>query len=110
MMMKVKDDYGNTTLFPFVVEVYTPIPNLENVSSDGYLSGALNEPIATEPVDIFRIRTSEHPLLINSGALLTDNEGRFASGSYRQEERIIGRSNTDTFRIKKTGIFENIPA
>ena len=66
MMMKVRDDYGNTTLFPFVVEVYTPIPNLENVSFDGYLSGILNESIATEPIDIFRIRASEYLILINS--------------------------------------------
>lgn len=110
MVLQVRDEFGNISKFPLTVEVYTPIPNIEAVSSDGFLSGKLNEILPKEPVDIFRIRTSEVPNIINSGSLMTNVDGVFASGSYKQSENIIAKSASDSFQIKKTGFFENLPA
>lgn len=55
-MLRATDAYGNTTTAPIAIEVYAPIPSIQNVSPDGTLSGTLDEALSQEPVDIFRIR------------------------------------------------------
>ena len=110
MMLRVRDEFGNTTYMPILVEVFTPIPTLENVSESGNVSGILDNPIENEPIEIFRIRSSEYPMMVNTGSILTDTEGKFSSGSYRTPENITVTTGQDVFRILHSGIFENVPA
>lgn len=95
---------------PISVEVFTPIPNLQNISENRYLSGILDTTTDGEPIDFFRIRNSEYPFMFNSGSVLTENGGKFSSGSFTTPEQIFVKSNTEQFEIKKSGIFSNLPA
>lgn len=66
MVLKVRDENGNATITPITLDIFTPIPTLQNVSPDVYLSGILDTRVENEPIDFFRIRTSEIPKMFNS--------------------------------------------
>lgn len=74
MLLRVRDEHGNVTYQSLLVDVFTPIPNLENISSEKNLSGILDTAVADEPVDFFRIRSSEVPLNFNKDSVKTDIE------------------------------------
>lgn len=74
MVLRVQDEQGNTSVIPLTVQVFTPIPTLENISADKTASGILDTIVENEPVDLFRIRSSYSPIMINSGSILTDSE------------------------------------
>lgn len=94
---------------PVSVEIFTPIPTLQNISENHYLSGILDTTIDGEPIDFFRIRNSEYPLMFNTGSILTENGGKFSSGSFTTSEKIFIKTDSEQFEIKSSGIFENIP-
>lgn len=110
MLLKVRDEFGNVTYVPLTVEIFTPIPNIQTLSNSGYLSGQLDTTTDQEPIDFFRIRASEYPFMINSESVLTENGGKFGSGSFYQDEKIFVKSSSDTFEILKSGIFDKMPA
>lgn len=74
MVLRVRDEQGNTSVVPFTVQVFTPIPTLEHISANKTASGILDTIVANEPVDLFRIRSSYSPTMINSGSILTNSE------------------------------------
>ena len=39
VLLKAQDEYRNTILFPLRIEVFSPIPQIESISSTGMLSG-----------------------------------------------------------------------
>lgn len=109
MVLRVQDEQGNTSILPLTVQVFTPIPTLENISADKAASGILDTIVENEPVDLFRIRSSYSPIMINSGSILTNSEGRFASGSFAQNERIVVSTSGESWTIADSGIFEDLP-
>ncbi len=37
MILRVQDEYGNTSLLPLTLEVYAPIPTIQSMSATGWL-------------------------------------------------------------------------
>lgn len=74
MLLRVVDAYGSTTEMPLTVEIYTPIPHITDATFDGTLTGTINENIEAEPIHIFRLRSSEEPIFLSTGASMTDGE------------------------------------
>lgn len=79
MLLRVRDEFGNMTDMPLILEIFTPIPRIHHADATGMLSGALDVAVAEEPIDFFRIRNSEMPLRINTGSVLTDEGGIFST-------------------------------
>lgn len=57
--MKVVDDYGNETIEPVIIEVYAPIPTIDQADLTGSVIGSIDEAIALEPIHLFRVREGE---------------------------------------------------
>ena len=93
-----------------MLEVFTPIPNLEQIDVSGKVSGNLDVPVASEPIDFFRIRNSFEPVRITEHSILTEKEGRFSSGISMKHEEIIATSSGQSWKISPTGIFEKLPS
>lgn len=110
MMLKIRDEFGNTTLVPLTVEIFTPIPTIQTLSEKGMASGQLNALIDREPIDFFRIRSSEYPQRINLRESFTENGGKFASEEFFNNEQIVVQSENGRFDIRKSGIFANMPS
>jgi hypothetical protein len=94
MNLSAEDIYGNISDSPLGIEVYAPVPQIENVSASGRLIGSLDEAIANEPVHILRVRPGEGIRLIETSPLMTDNEG-----SFTRDYRIDGTSSSSEFVV-----------
>jgi len=89
MSLQAIDEEDNTTVMPLTVEAYVLIPQIESVTATGVLLGAVSESVENTPVHFFRVRSGEGPLLLSSGATLTDSRGRFASASFFRSSETI---------------------
>lgn len=69
----------------------------------------LDTAVAGEPVDFFRIRSSEIPQMINSGSAISNSEGQFSSGSFVKSEEIIVTAAGNSWTVSPAGIFHNLP-
>lgn len=81
MQLSVTDMYGNTSLVPLQVEVYAPVPQIQSISSSGILIGNTDPLTALEPIHVFRIRSGSPLQMLFPPPILTDAEGKFATGS-----------------------------
>ncbi len=73
MFLTATDEIGNTTSTPFTIESYALIPQIQRVTETGTIIGVLPEPIENTPVHFFRIRPGEGPILLSSGATLSNS-------------------------------------
>ncbi len=74
MSLEVMDEFGNTTIHPIGIEVYTPTPTFVSFGSD-MLSGSLDEALFHEPIDAFRIRPGVPMSRISENPALTRDTG-----------------------------------
>lgn len=81
MNMQVVDLYGNTSLVPLQIDVYSPIPQIQSISQNGMLTGALDAPLSFEPIHFFRIRESEGLKKLFEEKTNTNIDGVFITGS-----------------------------
>lgn len=78
MVIRVIDEFGNTTESEIGIEVYSPIPRIDQAQVGVSVDGSIpNEVLESEPIHIWRVRTGEMPTLLHSEALLTDSESQF---------------------------------
>lgn len=54
--LKVTDAFNNTSTKVLTIEVYSPIPQINEVTSTGFVLGTLDEKIPFEPIHLFRVR------------------------------------------------------
>lgn len=109
IILKVRDENWNTTLVPIVVEVFTPIANLENATISGSLDWKLDTIVEWEPIDFFRVRNSELPIRISENPVISLSGGLFSSWIALNDEKIIASSSTSSWNISPNWIIENLP-
>lgn len=75
MLLNAVDDMGNTSTVPLQIEAYVVIPQIQNVTKQGNLTGSITEPVSGTPVHFFRVRSGETPALVNPTSTLTSPTG-----------------------------------
>lgn len=75
MMLRAVDALGNTTTMPLTVTAYTPIPQIQGVTSTGWVLGTISESLSGIPTHLFRVRSGEQPTLLSSGATISSSLG-----------------------------------
>lgn len=73
MFLMASDEIGNATSMPLTIESYALIPQIQRVTEAGNIIGVLPEPIENTPVHFFRVRPGEGPVLLSSGATLSNS-------------------------------------
>jgi hypothetical protein len=81
MNLRVEDEYRNVTIMPLQIRVYAPIPQIETVSSSGYLMGTVAGELKDEPVHFLRIRQGTPIDIIREAPTYSQDEGVFATGT-----------------------------
>lgn len=81
MQLKTEDAYGNQTFTPLEVDVFAPIPQIQNIDTNGILHGVIDPISALEPIHFFRIRSGSPLQQLFSSSTLTKNDGTFETGS-----------------------------
>jgi hypothetical protein len=111
MLLRVQDAYGNITLKNLTVSVYSPLPQILEVSGTGWVRGALaDEKLSLEPIHLFRIRTGQDISLLSSWSILTDIDGYFMSGSYFTLSGVAISSRSGSFTLSEKGIPKVLPS
>lgn len=93
MMLEAVDVLGNTTTMSLVVTAYTPLPQIQSVTSTGWVLGTISESLGGIPTHLFRVRSGEQPTLLASGSVLSDILGRFSTGSFFVSPETIALKN-----------------
>ena len=75
MVLRAVDALGNTTTMPLTVTTYTPIPQIQSVTSTGWVMGTISESLGGIPTHLFRVRSGEQPTLLSSGATISSSLG-----------------------------------
>jgi hypothetical protein len=78
IVLRAEDEFGNITEKPVTLEIYSPVPQISNISSWWIITGKINESLANEPVDIFRVRSWQQIVKITQSSLMTDIGGNFS--------------------------------
>jgi hypothetical protein len=100
MVLRAIDTLGNTTTLPISVTAYTPLPQIQSVSSTGWVLGSISESLSGIPAHLFRVRPGEYPTIISSGSTLSSSIGTFATGSFfASPETIVLRKNQNIATI-----------
>lgn len=66
MSLQATDEMGNTTIMPLQIEVYTLIPQIQNVTTSGNIVGSINEVLNSMPIHFFRVRSGETPKILST--------------------------------------------
>ncbi len=80
--IQVIDEFNNITESTIDIEIYAPVPQISTSTQSGWILWKIDEPIASEPVDVFRVRSGTPITRITKTSLITGNEGLFRGGSY----------------------------
>jgi hypothetical protein len=75
MILRAIDALGNTTTMPLTVTAYTPIPQIQSVTSTGWVLGTISESLSGIPTHLFRVRSGEQTTLLSSGATISSSLG-----------------------------------
>jgi hypothetical protein len=106
MILKAVDALGNTTTMPLIVTAYTPIPQIQSVTSTGWIFGSISESLSGIPTHLFRVRSGEQPTLLASGSTLSNTLGRFSTGSFFASPEIVSMSSRTQIATTTTrGVF-----
>jgi hypothetical protein len=99
MNMEVRDLYGNMTIAPLEIEVYAPIPQIQNVTSTGVLMGLIEPRIDLQKVDIFRARERDGIDRLSIPTATTDNEGLYSMRGLFGSSGVVFTSSDSTIRL-----------
>jgi FG-GAP-like repeat len=106
MMLKAVDALGNMTTMPLIVTAYTPLPQIQSVTSTGWVLGTISESLGGIPTHLFRVRSGEQPTLLASGSALSNLLGRFSTGSFFASPEIVSMtSNSQIATMTTRGVF-----
>ena len=89
MMLRVTDEYHNTTTLPITLQIYAPIPRISELSTSGVIRGGMDEALFGEPMHLFRVRTGTDIERLHTGAILSSTGGVFESDVLNQSSGAI---------------------
>ncbi len=109
MIMRATDEMWNTTIFPFTIEAYSPVPEIQSIV-DGKIKGKLSEETEKTPISFFRIRPGELPTMISPTITTTNNLWYFSTGLlWKSPELVTFKTNTTPGSISNHGLFQLPP-
>ncbi|EKD30015.1 MAG: hypothetical protein ACD_78C00187G0002, partial [uncultured bacterium (gcode 4)] len=101
--LTAEDENGNTTSKDLTIVVYAPIPEIQSTSGS-IVSGAINESLVWEPIDIFRFRNGKMTRLKidNLSTALTKENGLFSIPTSHLPDIVLKRSGSGIANISET--------
>ncbi|MBP9779728.1 hypothetical protein KBD33_03855 [Candidatus Gracilibacteria bacterium] len=93
-LLKITDEGGNVAFKDLNIEIYAPIPQIENITEDG-ATGSLDEVIPNEPIHLFRVRPGQSIEQITTAPIMTDKDGKFSN--------TVPIDNTSNINIRVSG-------
>lgn len=106
LQLEVRDSFGNITNIPLTIEVYAPTPSITTYASGLSLTGVLDERIAKEPVDLFRVRPGGGITRITSSPTRTVDSGQYqyAQSVAAKPTIVLNTSGSQMFIDAQSGL------
>ncbi len=108
-IMRVRDEVWNTSYKVIKLEIYSPIPEITNVTSTGWTMWQISETINEEPIHIFRARQWSDITMISPDPLFTHSGWNFMSGSYFTKIGAIIENGVSRIAVSENGVITGIP-